>query len=58
MEEHQKNAISKHFNKIIYLVKKLDARLEELEGLLKTGQTMEKKKVPVYENKPTLLEFK
>jgi len=58
MEEHQKNAISKQFNKILYLVKKLDGRLEELEELLKTGQTMEKKKLPVYQNKPTLLEFK
>jgi hypothetical protein len=58
MDEHTKNAIDKQFNKIVYLVKKLDSRLEELSVLLASGRIVDKKKVPVIKNTPTLLEFK
>jgi hypothetical protein len=58
MEQSTVDAINRQFNKIIYLVKKLDTRLEELNMLLKSGKMPEKKKAPVYEEKTTLLEFK
>ena len=58
MDEHARNAIDKQFNKIVYLVKKLDSRLDELQVLLSGGVALQKKKVPVFKNTPTLLEFK
>jgi hypothetical protein len=58
MEQHKTNAIDKQFNKIVYLIKKLDTRMEELQTLLSGGPISERKKVPVILAKPTLLEFK
>jgi hypothetical protein len=58
MDEHAKNAIDKQFNKIVYLVKKLDSRLEELSVLLASGRIVDKKKVPVIQNKPVFVDFK